>query len=230
MLFAVSMVCASFFRRVQSRKICGRVWERSVYLYGLCLSYEMILASIYPFTHSNRTPLSCWCLAVIAGWAALDLLSNPQENLPKLSKRFHAGVWGHFTCHLFASFPGPGKCSCTSYTADVPGHWIKPCRLIWKSEQAVPFCCFKNSISQGAKQDWRSLMCSDTFAPAYKWILCFVPVHQSSGMLCSADKLEGLFSELYEFHRLWSLIPRHSNASQMKRSTSAMEFETKREN
>lgn len=87
---------------MQSRKVRGRVWERSVYLCALCLSYEMILASLYPFTHSNRTPLSCWCLAVIAGWAALDLLSNPQANLPKLCKRFHAGVWGHFTFFLLS--------------------------------------------------------------------------------------------------------------------------------
>lgn len=137
MPFAVSVVCASFCSRVLEEHSPGKfaaVWERSVCLCVLCLSYEMILASVHAFIRSNRTPLSGWRLAVIAGCAALHLFSHAQANLPQLSKRFHAGVWGHFTCLLYASFPGLGKYSCTFCT---PEYWIKPCRLIWKSEQAV---------------------------------------------------------------------------------------------
>lgn len=34
----------------QSQKICGQGLGRSVYLCARCLSYEMVLASVYPFT------------------------------------------------------------------------------------------------------------------------------------------------------------------------------------
>lgn len=57
-----------------------------------------------------------------------------QANLPQLFRRF---VLDYRGTSSFCLFSGLGKYICTTYNSDMPGYLIRPCRLVWKSEQAV---------------------------------------------------------------------------------------------
>lgn len=152
------MVCASFFRRVLEECSPGKFVaefgkDLCIYVFSvLAMKWSLLLFILSPTVIEHPYLAGVW-LWLQAGlhWICFLILRQTCLNFARGSMLGFGGT------SPFSSFPGPGKCSCTSYTPDVPGYWIKPCGLIWKSEQAVPFCCFKNSISQGGKQDWGSL-------------------------------------------------------------------------
>lgn len=165
MLFAVSAVCASFCRRALEEHSPGKFvaeFGRGLYIYvrAPCLGCETTLASVYPSPHRDRTPVSRRCSAVVAVCAALDSPSDAEANPPKLCGRFHAGVCGHFTCHLpifSPPFLAWGR---------IRSHLLCPrrVRVLSKALQTPleirasgePFCCLENGLSYGANQGWGS--------------------------------------------------------------------------